>query len=97
MAVTAPKAVTGLDTNVLLRWLIDETIWPDDHPGQTCAVQHLVDGGDLRERLGAHPPSLPDAGPVALGDGPLAGSRRERWGRGGPSTHRDRRPLRARR
>lgn len=32
----------GLDTNVLLRWLIDENIWPDDNPGQTRAVQELV-------------------------------------------------------
>lgn len=32
----------GLDTNVLLRWLIDESIWPDDNPGQTAAVGALL-------------------------------------------------------
>lgn len=29
----------GLDTNVLLRWLVDETIWPVDNPEQ---VQHAT-------------------------------------------------------
>lgn len=32
----------GLDTNVLLRVLIDERIWPDDNPGQTRAARRLV-------------------------------------------------------
>lgn len=32
----------GIDTNVLLRWLIDESIWPDDNPGQTAAVGALL-------------------------------------------------------
>ena len=32
----------GLDTNILLRWLIDESIWPDDNPGQTAAVARLL-------------------------------------------------------
>ena len=31
----------GLDTNVLLRWLIDESIWPDDNPGADAAVARL--------------------------------------------------------
>ena len=38
----------GLDTNILLRWLIDESIWPDDNPGQTAAVEKLM----LDERQG---------------------------------------------
>ena len=34
----------GLDTNVLLRWLIDESVWPDDAPDQTAlAVATLND------------------------------------------------------
>lgn len=37
----------GLDTNVLLRWLIDKSIWPDDNPGQTAAVARLL--GDDRK------------------------------------------------
>ena len=32
----------GLDTNVLLRWLIDESIWPDDDLGQIQAVSDLI-------------------------------------------------------
>ena len=28
----------GLDTNVLLRALIDESVWPEDSPGQMRAV-----------------------------------------------------------
>jgi predicted nucleic-acid-binding protein len=39
--------VIGLDTNVLLRWLIDESVWPDDNPGQTAAVARLL--GDDRK------------------------------------------------
>ena len=37
----------GVDTNVMLRWLIDESIWPDDNPGQTRAVARLL--GDERQ------------------------------------------------
>ena len=34
----------GLDTNVLLRWLIDESVWPDDAPAQTAlAAATLTD------------------------------------------------------
>ena len=32
----------GLDTDILLRWLIDESIWPDDNPGQLQAVETLL-------------------------------------------------------
>lgn len=32
----------GLDTNVLLRALISEGLWPDDHPGQAQAARSLV-------------------------------------------------------
>ena len=32
----------GLDTNILLRWLIDPSIWPDDSPRQTAAVTALL-------------------------------------------------------
>ena len=32
----------GLDTNVLLRWLIDESVWPDDAPGQARAARDLI-------------------------------------------------------
>lgn len=38
----------GLDTNVLLRALISDSVWPDDHPGQTRAARDLVrDGGQI--------------------------------------------------
>lgn len=29
----------GLDTNILLRWLVDESVWPDDAPHQTKLIQ----------------------------------------------------------
>lgn len=45
MALALRKALIGLDTNILLRWLIDETIWPDDHPDQTRAVEELAESG----------------------------------------------------
>ena len=32
----------GLDTNVILRWLIDEKIWPDDAPEQTALVEQAL-------------------------------------------------------
>lgn len=32
----------GLDTNVLLRALVSEHVWPDDHPGQTAAARALI-------------------------------------------------------
>ena len=32
----------GIDTNILLRWLIDESVWPADNPAQWAAVQHLL-------------------------------------------------------
>ena len=32
----------GLDTNILLRWLIDERIWPADNTEQTAAVARLL-------------------------------------------------------
>lgn len=32
----------GLDTNVLLRWLVDESVWPDDAPGQARAARELI-------------------------------------------------------
>lgn len=35
----------GLDTNVLLRALISDKVWPDDHPGQTQAARDLVRDG----------------------------------------------------
>ena len=31
----------GLDSNVLLRWLIDPAIWPDGTPEQAAAVEQL--------------------------------------------------------
>lgn len=34
--------VIGLDTNVLLRWLIDETLWPEDSSGQMEAARRLI-------------------------------------------------------
>jgi predicted nucleic-acid-binding protein len=33
----------GLDTNILLRWLIDESIWPNDNRKQTAAVFALLE------------------------------------------------------
>jgi predicted nucleic-acid-binding protein len=42
----------GLDTNILLRWLIDESIWPDDNPGQSAAVRTLLE--DDTERFFAN-------------------------------------------
>ncbi|MGA0598036.1 PIN domain-containing protein [Enterovirga sp. CN4-39] len=35
-------AVIGLDTNVLLRALIDKSVWPDDSPGHMRAARDLV-------------------------------------------------------
>lgn len=32
----------GLDTNVLLRWLVDEDLWPDDATDQTRAAAALL-------------------------------------------------------
>lgn len=32
----------GLDTNVLLRALVSDAVWPDDHPGQTKAASALL-------------------------------------------------------
>ncbi len=31
----------GLDSNVLLRWLVDAAIWPNDTPEQAAAVERL--------------------------------------------------------
>jgi predicted nucleic-acid-binding protein len=31
----------GVDTNILLRWLVDESIWPADDPRQWAAVRKL--------------------------------------------------------
>jgi predicted nucleic-acid-binding protein len=42
----------GLDTNILLRWLVDESIWPDDNPRQTAAVIALLE--DETERFYAN-------------------------------------------
>ncbi len=42
MASRPVAPVIGLDTNVLLRWLIDEATWPDDNPGQIRAVRDLI-------------------------------------------------------
>jgi predicted nucleic-acid-binding protein len=41
-ALAVWAALIGLDTNVLLRALIDESIWPDDSPGQMRAAQELL-------------------------------------------------------
>ncbi len=38
----------GIDTNILLRWLIDDSIWPDDNPGQTDAVSNLLNDDNQR-------------------------------------------------
>jgi len=35
--------VIGLDTNVLLRWLIDEALWPEDSRGQMAAAKQLIE------------------------------------------------------
>ncbi len=32
----------GLDTNVLLRALVREDVWPDDNPGQIQAARNLI-------------------------------------------------------
>ena len=32
----------GIDTNILLRWFIDESVWPPDNPTQWAAVQLLL-------------------------------------------------------
>jgi predicted nucleic-acid-binding protein len=39
----------GLDTNVLLRWLISVRLWPDDAPEQTRAAARLLE--DSRQRF----------------------------------------------
>ena len=39
----------GIDTNILLRWLIDESVWPPDNPTQWAAVQRLL--GDPNQRF----------------------------------------------
>lgn len=36
----------GLDTNVLLRWLVDETVWPDDAPDQTAKAADILSRRD---------------------------------------------------
>ena len=38
----------GLDTNVLLRWLVDESVWPDDAPEQTALVAETLSRRDER-------------------------------------------------
>ena len=38
----------GLDTNVLLRWLVDETIWPDDAPEQTALATEALSRRDAQ-------------------------------------------------
>jgi predicted nucleic-acid-binding protein len=32
----------GVDTNILLRWLIDESLWPPDDATQWAAAQRLI-------------------------------------------------------
>lgn len=32
----------GIDTNILLRWLVDESFWPVDDPEQWAAVRRLL-------------------------------------------------------
>ena len=32
----------GLDTNVLLRWLVDESVWPCENPAQIAAATALL-------------------------------------------------------
>ncbi|MDP4024806.1 type II toxin-antitoxin system VapC family toxin [Methylobacterium sp. NEAU 140] len=38
----------GLDTNVLLRWLVDTAIWPDDAPQETALVAETLARRDAR-------------------------------------------------
>lgn len=38
----------GLDTNVLLRWLVDETVWPDDAPDQTAKAAETLSRRDAQ-------------------------------------------------
>ena len=38
----------GLDTNVLLRWLVDETVWPDDAPEQTALATEALSRRDAQ-------------------------------------------------
>ncbi|CAA2160417.1 PIN domain-containing protein [Methylobacterium brachiatum] len=38
----------GLDTNVLLRWLVDETVWPDDTPEQTVLATEALSRRDAQ-------------------------------------------------
>ena len=38
----------GLDTNVLLRWLVDERVWPDDAPHQTALAAETLGRRDMR-------------------------------------------------
>lgn len=40
--------MTGLDTNVLLRWLVDDDLWPDDAPDQTKATAALLGRRDAQ-------------------------------------------------
>jgi predicted nucleic-acid-binding protein len=40
--------VIGLDTNVLLWWLVDETVWPDDAPDQTAKAAEILSRRDAR-------------------------------------------------
>ncbi|KQP50927.1 hypothetical protein ASG40_13510 [Methylobacterium sp. Leaf399] len=39
----------GLDTNVLLRWLVDETVWPVDNPEQVADATRIL--SDPNERF----------------------------------------------
>lgn len=32
----------GLDTNIVLRWLVDDSVWPDDAPGQTTLISEKM-------------------------------------------------------
>ncbi|TXN19158.1 type II toxin-antitoxin system VapC family toxin [Methylobacterium sp. WL9] len=38
----------GLDTDVLLRWLVDESVWPDEAPEQTALVAETLGRRDAR-------------------------------------------------
>jgi predicted nucleic-acid-binding protein len=38
----------GLDTNIVLRWLVDESIWPDDAPAQTALAAKTLSRRDER-------------------------------------------------
>lgn len=42
----------GLDTNILLRWLVDESIWPSHSRQQTAAANALL--GDATQRFYAN-------------------------------------------